>query len=182
MRSAGGLAAALLLGAAPGPAAAAAPGDGSHDFDFDLGTWQTHSSRLMHPLSGARDWVDMDGVTVVTPIWGGRANLAEYRAEGAAGVTELLALRLYNPVSHQWSIDFATPGGGSLGLVPGIGEFRNGRVDFYDQERIGGRAVLVRFSLWAVTPPEARSEQAFSADGGHSWEVNWKTRYTRIDP
>jgi hypothetical protein len=154
--------------------------DGSHDFDFDFGTWETHSSRLLHPLTGSQDWVEMEGVTVVTKIWDGRANLAEYRATGPAGIVELLALRVYNPKSHQWSIDFATPNVGTLGAVPGIGEFRNGRADFYDQEAIDGRAVLVRFSIWGVTPQEARSEQAFSADGGKTWEVNWITRYTRV--
>ena len=153
--------------------------DGSHDFDFDFGTWKTHSSRLLHPLSGSQDWAEMDGVTVVTKIWEGRANLAEYRAVGPAGVVELLALRVYNPKSRQWSINFATPKGGTLGAVPGVGEFRNGRADFYDQEAINGRAVLVRFSIWGVTAEEARSEQAFSADGGKTWEVNWITQYTR---
>jgi len=178
-----GPAAALVLPASLCLAAAPVAGhDGSHDFDFDFGTWQTHSSRLMHPLSGAHDWVDMDGITVVSRVWGGRANLAEYRAAGAAGVVELLALRVYDPASRQWRVDFATPGVGILGTVPGVGAFHNGRVDFYDQESIGGRAVLVRFSLWGVTHQEARSERAFSADGGRTWEVNWKTRYTRIGP
>jgi hypothetical protein len=155
--------------------------DGSHDFDFDFGTWKTHSSRLLHPLTGSRDWVELEGVTVVTKIWGG-ANLAEYRATGPTGVVELLALRVYNPGSGQWSINFATPGVGTLGTVPGVGEFHNGRADFYDQEAINGRAVLVRFSIWEVTAGEARSEQAFSADGGKSWEVNWITRYIRASP
>lgn len=59
--------------------------DGSHDFDFDFGTWRTHSSRLMHPLTGSKDWADMDGFTVVKKVWGGRANLAEYKADGPAG-------------------------------------------------------------------------------------------------
>ena len=156
--------------------------DGSHDFDFDFGTWKTHSSRLLHPLTGSQDWVEMDGVTVVTKIWNGRANLAEYRAVGPAGVVELLALRVYNPKSHQWSINFATPNVGTLGAVPGVGGFRDGRVDFYDQEAINGRAVLVRFSIWGVTAEQARSEQAFSADGGKTWEVNWITQYTRVSP
>jgi hypothetical protein len=156
--------------------------DGSHDFDFDFGTWRTHSTRLLHPLTGSREWVEMDGTTVVTKIGDGRANLAEYRATGPAGVVELLALRLYSPATHQWSIDFATPKVGTLGAVPGVGEFRDGRVDFYDQEAINDRAVLVRFSIWGVTADEARSEQAFSVDGGKTWEVNWITRYTRVSP
>ena len=152
--------------------------DRQTDFDFDFGTWLTHSSRLLHPLTGSTTWADMDGVTVVKRVWGGRANLAEYKAEGSAGKVELMALRWYSPVAHQWNLDFATPEIGVLG-IPGVGEFKNGRVDFYDQEPINGRSVLVRFSIWEVTADIAQSEQAFSDDGGKTWEVNWVTKYTR---
>jgi hypothetical protein len=157
-----------------------APGshDPQHDFDFDIGTWKTHSSRLMHPLSGAKDWKELDGGTVVTRIWGGRANLAEFEADGPAGHIELLSLRWYNPSSHQWNLDFATTATGTLG-VPGVGEFHDGRGDFYDTESINGRSVLVRFSIWGVSADTAQSEQAFSTDGGQTWEVNWVNRYTR---
>jgi hypothetical protein len=165
-------------GAPPFPAPAPGVRDSQHDFDFDVGKWRTHSSRLMHPLSGAKDWKDMDGGTNVIALWGGRANLAEYKATGPAGNVELLALRWYNPTSHQWNLDFATPGVGILG-APGIGEFRNGRADFYDMEPINGRSVLVRFSIWGITADTAQSEQAFSADGGQTWEVNWINKYTR---
>jgi hypothetical protein len=160
---------------------AAAPGrrDGSNDFAFDIGTWKTHSSRLMHPLTGSKEWRDMDGVTVVSKVWDGRANLAEYKADGAAGHVELMAMRLYNPQTGQWSINFATPAGGKLG-VPGVGEFKNGRGDFYDQETIDGKQVLVRFSIWGITPDTAQSEQAFSVDGGKTWEVNWINKYQRM--
>jgi hypothetical protein len=157
---------------------AGAPRDGQHDFDFDLGNWKTHSSRLLHPLTGSTTWVDMDGITTVKKVWGGRANLAEYKADGAAGHIELLSLRWYNPTAHQWYLDFATPHAGTLG-VPGIGEFNNGRGDFYDQETINGRSILVRFSIWGITANTAQSEQAFSDDRGRTWETNWVNRYTR---
>jgi hypothetical protein len=153
--------------------------DGSHDFDFDLGAWRTHSSRLMHPLGESNEWRDMDGITTVRPVWGGRGNLAEYSAAGAAGKVELLALRLYDPGSGQWSIHFATPGKGELG-IPGTGRLHDGRIEFQDQEEFGGRQILVRFSIWSITPDTAQSEQAFSADGGKTWETNWINRYTRL--
>jgi hypothetical protein len=121
----------------------------------------------------------MDGVTVVRKVWGGRANLAEFKADGPAGHVELLSLRWYNPTARQWNLDFATPNVGTLG-IPCVGEFDNGRGDFYDQEVINGRYVLIRFSIWAITPDTAQSEQAFSDDGGRTWEVNWINRYTRI--
>jgi hypothetical protein len=169
----------LVVSGSAAVAAPAEPSDGSHDFDFDIGRWRSHSSRLMHPLTGSTEWRDMDGTTTVSKVWGGHANLAEYVADGPAGHVELLALRVYNPVAHQWSINFATPQVGTLG-IPGIGERRNGRMEFYDQETIGGRAVLVRFQIWSITHDSAQSEQAFSVDGGKTWEVNWVNKYTRI--
>ena len=182
----GVLIAVLGIAAAPLPACAveatpatAAARDGSHDFDFDFGKWRTHSSRLMHPLTGSTQWRDMDGITTVSKVWDGRANLAEYAADGPAGHVELLALRLYNPTTRQWSINFATPNVGTFG-VPGVGELRNGRIEFYDQEPLNGRQILVRFSIWGITQDTAQSEQAFSDDGGKTWEVNWINKYTRI--
>jgi len=148
-------------------------------FDFDLGTWNTHSRRLLHPLSGSHDWVEMDGTTVVRRVWGGRANLAEYDATGTGGHVTLLGLRWFNPATREWNIDFATPQVGMLGSVPGVGRYKDGRIDFYDYEMIGGRSVLVHFSMWKITDDEAQSEQAFSKDGGKTWEVNWTNHYTR---
>jgi hypothetical protein len=158
---------------------ASATSNGQHDFDFDIGTWKTHSTRLLHPLTGSKDWVSMDGVSVVKKVWNGRANLAEYSADGTAGHVELMALRWFNPTTHEWNIDFATPKVGTLG-VPGVGVFKNGRVDFYDYEPIDGKSVLVRFSMWKTGADTAQSEQAFSDDGGKTWEVNWINKYSRV--
>ncbi|MCU1284010.1 MAG: hypothetical protein JWO13_360 [Acidobacteriales bacterium] len=156
-----------------------APQDGQHGFDFDFGAWKTHSSRLLHPLTGSKEWVELDGITVVTKVWDGRANLAEYKASGGSNQIELLSLRVYNPDAHQWSLNFATPGVGRLG-IPSVGEFKNGRGEFYDQEEINGKFVLVRFSIWPISPDTAQSEQAFSNDGGKTWETNWINKYTRL--
>jgi len=153
--------------------------NGQHDFDFDMGTWKTQSSRLLRPLTGSTTWTELEGVTVVAPVWAGRANLAEYKGSGPGGSVELLSLRWYNPVSHQWYLDFATPKGGALG-TPNVGEFRNGRGDFYDVESIGDRTILLRFSIWRIDDDHAQSEQAFSDNGGKTWEINWINKYTRI--
>jgi hypothetical protein len=159
----------------------AADDEAQHAFDFDLGTWKTHSTRLLHPLTGSKEWVDLDGVSVVKKVWDGKANLAEYKADGpVAGHLELMALRWFNPTTHEWNIDFATPNVGVFGAVPGVGQFKNGRVDFYDYELINGRSVLVRFSMWSIDADAAQSEQAFSDDGGKTWEVNWINKYTRV--
>jgi hypothetical protein len=152
---------------------------GQSDFNFDLGTWKVHTRRMLHPLTGSHDWVELDGRTVVKKVWGGRANIAEYDATGAGGHVVLLSLRWFNPVTREWNIDFATPQVGTLG-VPGVGTFKNGRVDFYDYEPIGGRSVEVRFSIWKITDDTTQTEQAFSEDGGKTWETNWVNKYWRV--
>jgi hypothetical protein len=153
--------------------------DGQHDFDFEIGTWKTHLKRLLHPLTGSTTWVEYEGTTVVRKIWNGRANLVELEADGPAGHFEGLNLRLYNPQSHQWSLNFASSAGGSLSQ-PTIGEFKNGRGEFFDQETLNGRAILVRFVVSDITPDSCRFEQAFSDDGGKTWEVNWIATDTRV--
>ena len=162
------------------PSSAAERRDGAHDFDFDVGRWKMHFTRLMHPLSGANDWIEMDGETIVKPVWGGRGNLAEVSTRGPTGQLQLLALRLYDPVAREWNIFFATPTAGTL-AAPSVGVFTNGRGEFYDQEMIGDRTVQVRFTIYPTSPNSVHSEQAFSDDGGKTWETNWKTDYTRIE-
>ena len=153
--------------------------DGQHDFDFEIGTWKTQLSRRLHPLTGANAWVEYEGTSVVRKVWDGRANLLELEVDGPAGRIEGLSLRLYNPESRQWSLNFSNQSGGTLS-PPTIGEFENGRGEFVAQETLNGRAILVRFVISNITPNSCRFEQAFSDDGGKTWEVNWIANDTRV--
>jgi hypothetical protein len=153
--------------------------DGRHDFDFEIGTWNTHVARLLHPLSGSSTWVQYEGKTAVRKIWDGPANLVELKADGPNGHLELASLRLYNSDSHQWSLTVFSSGDGVPG-VPTIGSFSNGRGEFFDQETFGGRAILVRFVISDITANACHFEQAFSEDGGRTWEVNWIATDTRV--
>ena len=153
--------------------------DGQHDFDFEIGSWKTHVKRLHHPLTGSTTWTEYDGTSVVRKVWDGRANLLELRMDGPTGHFEGLSLRLYNPQSHQWSLNFSNAAAGMMS-TPTIGEFKHGRGEFYDQETLDGRAILVRFVIFDITPDAAHFEQAFSDDGGKTWEVNWIATDTRM--
>lgn len=153
--------------------------DGQHDFDFEIGTWKTHLKRLMHPLTGSTAWVECDGTTVVQKVWGGKANLVELDGDCPWGRLENLSLRLYNPQSHQWSLNFANSREGVLS-VPTVGVFKNGRGEFYDQETFNGQAILVRFAISDISANSCRFEQAFSEDGGKSWQTNWVAIDTRV--
>jgi len=150
-----------------------------HAFDWQLGNWNIHMSRLKNPLTGSTTWTPLDGTVVVNRIWGGRANLAEINTSGPSGTLQFLSLRLYNPRSHQWSLNFAGSGDGTFG-VPMFGGFKGGRGNFYDQEPYNDRYILVRFSFLDITGDSGRDEQAFSADGGRTWEVNWINLHKRV--
>src|SRR5262245_48999163 len=152
--------------------------DGQRDFDFHIGTWKTHLKRLQHPLSGSTNWVEYDGVTTVRKVWNGRANLVELVADGPAGHFEGLSLRLYDPEAHQWTLNFANIKSGEL-TAPSIGEFKNGRGEFYNTDTLDGRSILVRFIISNITQNSIHFEQSFSADGGKTWEVNWIATDTR---
>ncbi len=152
--------------------------DGQHDFDFEIGTWKTHLKRRLNPLGGSNTWVEYEGTTVVRKVWNGRANLVELDVSGSSGRIEGLSLRLYNPESRQWSLNFANVKGGVM-ATPTIGEFKNGRGEFYSQETLNGRAILVRFVISDITPNSCHFEQAFSDNGGKTWEVNWIAVDTR---
>jgi len=153
--------------------------DGQRDFDFEIGSWKTHVRRLVHPLSGSNEWVEYDGTSVVRKIWDGAGNMVELRIAGPAGKIDGVSLQLYNPQSRQWSLNYASRSGGTLS-PPNVGEFKNGRGEFYDQETFNGRAILVRFIISDIKPNSIHFEQAFSDDGGKTWEVNWIADDTRI--
>jgi len=152
--------------------------DGQHDFDFNIGTWNTHIKRLQHPLTGSNTWVELEGTVVVRKVWNGRAQIEEIEADGPTGHFEGLTLFLYNPQSHQWSQNFASSGGGTLS-VPTVGEFKNGRGEFFDQEPFNDRTILVRVVWSNVTPNSHQFEQSFSDDGGRTWKPNFVATLTR---
>jgi hypothetical protein len=160
--------------------AAAERRDGQHDFDFEIGTWKIHLKRLMHPLTGSTTWVELDGTSVTRSVWNGHSNLEEFEVDGSTGHIEGLTLRLYDPKAHQWSLYWANSRTGTMGGPPTVGEFKDGRGEFYSQDTINDRTILVRYVWSAMTPTSAHFEQSFSDDGGKTWEVNWITDQSRV--
>jgi hypothetical protein len=154
--------------------------DGQHDFDFHLGQWKSDITRLQHPLTGSTTWIKCAGTLSARKVWDGRAQLEELEADCPAGHIEDLLLFLYNPQSHQWSLNSAAVGDGVIGR-PMFGEFKNGRGEFYDQEPFKDRLILVR-QVWSdITATSHHFEQAFSDDGGKTWETNFRATLTRAE-
>lgn len=161
------------------PALPATPVGTAHDFDFEHGRWHTALRRLLRPLSGSDAWAEYAGTTNVLPLWGGRANLVELDVAGAAGRLEGLSLRLFDPRHRHWTLNFANAASGTL-VPPMTGGFGGGRRGvFHSRETFDGRAVLARFVIESTGVDRCRFEQAFSTDGGATWETNWIALDTR---
>lgn len=161
-----------------GLAEPAAERDGQHDLDFHVGKWKSDISRLQHPLTGSTTWVKCQGSLVARKVWDGRAQFEELEADCPSGHIEDLLLFLYNPESHEWSLNSAAVNDGVVGR-PMFGQFKDGRGEFYDQETYKGKTILVR-QVWSdITPTTHHFEQSFSNDGGKTWEPNFKATLTR---
>ena len=170
----------LTADAAQTAASPAPDRDGAKDFDWEIGSWTTKVKVRRNPLSGKpADWAEYEGTSVVKPLLAGHANFVELSVAGPRGKIEGGSLRLYNPRAGQWSLNYASVGGGVL-TAPVFGGFdAHGRGAFYGQDTLDGRTILVRFLISRMSPTEARFEQAYSTDGGKSWEDNWIAADTR---
>ena len=167
--------------AAPSDATGPVPRDGRHDFDWMVGSWKADLKRLVKPLTGSTTWVEYTGTQTTTNILGGKAVMDEFVVDSPATKSkiEALTIRLYNPANQTWSIYWATAANGAFSLPPTVGRWKDGRGEFYDHEEWNGRWILVRYVWSDVTPTSAHFEQAFSEDGGKTWEVNWISNITR---
>ena len=174
------LAVSSTVASAQQPAAPVVQRDRQKDFDWEIGTWTTKVRVLQNPLTGeAPKWAEFEGTSVVKPLLDGRANFVELSVASSGGKIEGGSLRLYNPQSRQWSLNYASVRNGLL-TAPVYGGFDGtGRGTFYGQDTIDGGVVLVRFIITRPSDKEARFEQAYSADGGLSWETNWFAVDTR---
>ena len=159
----------------------AAPHDGQHDFDFEIGKWKAHLRYLRHRLSGSNEWEEFDGTVVTKPFMDGKGNLTEMNVESPTSHRRIrnIAVRLYNTTSHQWSIYGADDKSGVFD-PPQIGQFDGNRGEFYASDIYQGRQVYIRFVWQNLGPTKTHFEQAFSPDGGKTWEVNWIYDGTRI--
>ena len=152
--------------------------DGRVDFDFEIGRWKVQSRRLREVLKGSTVWEEFEGTSVARKVLGGLGMIDEITNERASGPTQGMTVRLFDPQTQQWSIYFADSVRGIL-TTPLIGAFTQGRGVFYALEPIEGKHIFSRFLWLDITATSYRWEQAFSADGGSTWETNWIQEHTR---
>jgi hypothetical protein len=149
---------------------------GSHDFDFLFGSWDVAHRRLVDRLVGSDEWETFPGSAVCLSILGGMGNLDEFKVptQGFLGAT----LRLYDAEHGAWSLYWAS---GSTGRLepPVVGAFVDGIGDFFGEDSHAGKPIRVHYRWFEITPTSARWQQAFSADGGSTWEPNWIMEFSR---
>ena len=128
----------------------------SQDFDFFMGRWEEHNRRLVERLAGSDEWDEFE-----------------------SKVAARMSFRFYDPETDVWSIYWADSRRPGLLDPPVIGSFSGDTGIFEGADTFEGRPIRVRFTWSRVTSPTPRWEQAFSDDGGETWETNWVMDFAR---
>jgi hypothetical protein len=155
---------------------------GLHDFDFLVGDWRVSHRKLRERLANSDDWVEFDGTITVRKLMDGWGNVGDNVFNLPDGAYRGASLRAYDPQTGQWAswwLDGRNPAGN---LDPPIrGAFAGGVGTFWADDTLRGKPVRVRTTWSRITSTSARWEQAYSGDGGKTWEVNWTSNFQRAE-
>ncbi|MDN3922103.1 hypothetical protein [Roseateles violae] len=156
------------------------------DFDFLVGAWRIRNRKLLKPLQGADDWEQFGASMRMSKLPGGIGNVDDFTPEGdwRPGFVGM-SLRVFNPLTGLWSIFWLNNRDGGLEaatghlLPPVVGGFDGDRGIFEGDDRYDGRTIRVRYQWDRLGTEQLRWQQAFSSDGGCSWETNWVMEMSR---
>ena len=166
---------------APPPMHGAADLSHLHDFDFLVGEWRVHHRRLKERLADNHEWIEFEGTCAMRKLMDGWSNVDDNVLDMPGGAYRAVGLRAYDPKTAQWAIwwlDGRNPFGE---LDPPVkGRFTDGVGNFYADSTLRGKPIRMRFTWSHITPTTAQWEQAFSPDGGKTWEMNWHMDFERV--
>jgi hypothetical protein len=152
-----------------------------NDFDFLFGHWRVHHRRLRERLTGCNEWEEFDGTSVAQPIMRGLGNIDDNVINLPAGAYRAASFRAFDERTRRWAIWWLDARNPHARLDPPvIGGFEDGVGTFYADEMFNGRPIRVRFRWTDTKTASPNWEQAFSADAGKTWEVNWTNTFVRI--
>jgi hypothetical protein len=163
------------ISAQPGELPRTAPAD----WDFLAGSWTVRHKRLAARLAGSKEWHEFDGTLVNWPVMGGAGNVGDNVMNLPSGTIRGVGFRAYDPASKKWlswwldgrdPTSIGEPMRGGFSGTAGMLEAK----DTYD-----GKPIVVRVTWSHDGRKSARWEQAFSADGGQTWETNWVSDFDR---
>jgi hypothetical protein len=154
---------------------------GLHDFDFLIGEWHVHHYQLKDRLADSHEWVEFDGTLSMRTTMGGSGNVDDNVINKPSGTYRAMGVRAYDPKTGQWAIWFVDGRNPHGDLDPPVkGRFEGGVGSFYSDDTFRGKPIRVRYVWSEITPTSAHWEQAFSPDGGKTWEINWRMDFERV--
>ncbi|HEX9035948.1 MAG TPA: hypothetical protein VF808_03065 [Ktedonobacterales bacterium] len=152
--------------------------DGREDFDFLIGQWDQRHHMLREALAGCAEWNEFPATLDVRRAMGDLGNVDETVMQAPQGEERALTVRLFEPATRLWRIYWADAETGAMD-GPMTGRFTNGVGLFYRHELYRDIPVIRRFRWTSEGPDVCRWIQAFSPDGGATWETNWEVDFTR---
>ena len=153
----------------------------SDGFDFEFGKWNVHHRYLKERLAGSQDWLEFEGTSQTWATMDGRGNVEDNHIGNPGGAYRAMAVRAYDSKTGTWAI-WWIDGRNPHHLDPPVkGNFQNGVGTFESDDTFKGKPIKVRFIWSKITSGTAHWEQAFSPDGGETWEANWEMEFTRVE-
>ena len=169
----------------PAPTPATVPRDRrepcTENFDFLIGRWRVQHHRLKQRLQGSTEWDDFPGTCWCWKLLNGQGNVDDNVLEFPQGPYRAASLRAFDPRTRLWAIWWLDARMSDRLSVPVRGGFDDGVGVFLADDTFEGRPIRVRYVWSDITPIAARWQQAFSPDGGASWETNWIMDFARSD-
>lgn len=150
----------------------------SHDWDWLVGSWNVRHRRLKERLAGCTEWQEFNGTCHMVPTLAGLGNMDDNWLDLPSGAYRAMGIRAFNPDTRQWSIWWLDARVQTI-EPPVRGGFANGVGIFQGNDTLRGQPIIVRFMWSEIAANSARWEQAFSPDGGATWEANWVMHFTR---
>jgi hypothetical protein len=171
---------ALLSTGAARSAQAPMTSDPPHDFDHFFGSWHVKHRRLKERLAGNNEWIDFDGTSEMQPVLGGFGNMDDSVFNFPPGAFGGVSLRVFDPAAKNWAIWWIDTRDPTKIDLPVVGSFKDGVGTFLADDTFKGRPIKVRLVWSRITRTSREWEQAFSPDGGKTWETNWTSSFTRV--
>ena len=149
------------------------------DFDFIIGDWQVRHRRLNSRLTGSTEWTEFQGLSSTRKILGGFGNVEDNVLRFPDGDVRAAAFRSFDPITRTWAIWWLDGRAPHNLDTPVVGGFSGTVGIFFADDSLDGRPIKIRF-IWDAKPGGNPAwEQAFSGDGGMTWETNWTMEFVR---
>jgi hypothetical protein len=153
------------------------------DFDFLTGTWSVHHRRLRERLVGCTEWDEFESSYEARTHLRGLVSIDE-GALPKPSTYRGMTFRTFDVAAGEWVLHWFDSRQLRMDATPVRGRFVDtaaGRVgEFVAEDSHQGIPILCRFTWTVLGPGSATWAQAFSTDGGQTWETNHTNTQERV--